>query len=289
MKLSRRQALGAAALVAATAGTVESAVGASRDTAPRASSIASRVHRGFIDLDYGQLHYRACLPTADTGAGGGAAMGTQGAGRSSATNAPLLMLHGFPSSSWALQPYLALLGRDRPTWAPDLPGMGDSAPHPNAQPSLEDLADSVLQAADALQLRRFDLYGTLTGARVAIEIGLRAPTRVRRLILDEPGGLPHDDPEFLTRYIPDLKPDALHAKTMEILKSAQLPVVFQSSVRYDVAARAPLLRIPTLTTDSLAARIPEARSLGLPRIEASNATEAQVAERVAAFRAFLDA
>lgn len=313
MTLSRRNALQAAAMAAAAA---SSAAVAARSTQAARAPGQARLHRGFVDLPYGQMHFRARMP------------GWNDARGAAAERAPLLMLHGFPSSSWALQPFIEELGRARRTWAPDLPGMGDSSPHPAAQPSLQDLADSVLQAADAWELRRFDLYGTLTGARVAVELALRAPERVRRLILDEPGGLPHTDPDFMTRYIPDLAPDAagsqfqrafnfcrdayvwfpwyrqtlanqrnfidmpqpaaLHGKTMEILKSAQLPAVFRSSVRYDVAARAPLLRLPTLTTDELARIIPGARSLGLPRIEATNATPEQVAARVSAFRDFLD-
>ena len=242
---------------------------------------------------------------------------------------PLIMLHGFPSSAWILQPYVDALGSERRTWAFDLPGMGDSSPHPSAKPLLTDLATSVLEAADALALPTFDLYGTLTGARVAMELAIAAPSRVRRLILDEPGGLPHDDPDFLTRYIPDLEPDAqgsqfsrvfafcrdayvwfpwyrqtiatqrnfedmptpamLHSKTMEILKSTQLAVVFDSSVRHDTRARAPFIRVPTLTTDALATLIPGARSIALPRIEATSATPADLAARLAAFREFLAA
>ena len=306
---SRRDAIKTAAAIAVPAAMAENS--AAQTAAPTAADVSrTRLHRGFVDLSYGQLHYRARMPPQSVAP-------------------PLLMLHGFPSSAWILQPYVEVLGTRRRTWALDLPGMGDSSAHPNPTPSLNDLGASVLEAADALALPLFDLYGTLTGARVAIEIAIAAPRRVRRLILDEPGGLPHDEAEFLARYIPDMTPhplgmhfqtafsfcrDAyiwfpwyrrtlaaqrnfedmptpatLHGKTMEILKSQQLPAVFASSIRYNTRARAPLVTVPTLTTDELASVIPGARSIKLPRIEAVSATPAQLATRIAAFTEFLDA
>ncbi len=118
------------------------------------------------------------------------------------------MLHGFPSSAWILQPYVTHLGTDRNTYAFDLMGMGDSTGLPQSHPGIDDLARAVLHGLDALEIESCDLYGTLTGARVAMELSLLAPKRVRKIILDEPGVQPPEEiAEFLERYMPSLEID----------------------------------------------------------------------------------
>ena len=118
------------------------------------------------------------------------------------------MLHGFPSSAWILGPYISALGTDRPSYGFDLMGMGDSTGLTNPHPTVRDLAEAVLQGLDGLQVSQVDLYGTLTGARVATELALLAPTRVNRLILDEPGVQPPEEiAEFLEHYMPSMQLD----------------------------------------------------------------------------------
>jgi hypothetical protein len=104
----------------------------------------NRVLRGFLNVPEGQIHYRYRTPLGN--------------------RTPLLMLHGFPSSAWVLQPFVAALGEKRPTYAFDLMGMGDSTGLEMENPGIEDLATAVLHGLDALGIQTCDLYGTLTGA-----------------------------------------------------------------------------------------------------------------------------
>ena len=150
---------------------------------------ASPVLRGFLNISEGQVHYRYRKPPESN-------------------RYPVLMLHGFPSSAWILEPYIAGLGTDRHTFGFDLMGMGDSTGLPQEHPTIRDLAVAVLNGLDELKIEQCDAYGTLTGARVATELSLIAPQRIRRLILDEPGVQPPEEiAEFLERYMPSLEID----------------------------------------------------------------------------------
>ena len=182
MQPTRRELLGLGLAAASLAGTRAHAAGA--------NPLADGVRRGFIDISGGQIHYRHRLPRTATG------------------RHPIVMLHGFPSSAWILQPYIAALGADRPSYGFDLMGMGDSTGLPDPHPTIADLARAVIAGLDGLDLVRVDLYGTLTGARVATELALLAPERVNRLILDEPGVQPPEEiAEFLERYMPSMELD----------------------------------------------------------------------------------
>jgi pimeloyl-ACP methyl ester carboxylesterase len=68
----------------------------------------------------------------------------------------------------------------------------------------------MLEMMDALNLDRVDVYGTHTGAGLAVELAIAAPERVRSLVLE---GVPlfDDDPTLvasvLEEYFVDLAPD----------------------------------------------------------------------------------
>src|SRR5512143_3977505 len=119
------------------------------------------IRRGFADLPDRQVHYRQ--------AGDGP---------------PLLMIHASPGSSKQLESKIAALAHTRSLTAPDTPGNGDSPPLPLAAPAIGDYADALLPFMDAVGLERCDVYGTHTGANIGLELAIRAPERVGRLILD---------------------------------------------------------------------------------------------------------
>jgi pimeloyl-ACP methyl ester carboxylesterase len=145
------------------------------------------VDRAFVRIREGQVHYR----TAGTG------------GR------PLWMIHASPASSWNLVPLLAELAATRRVIAPDTPGNGDSVPLGLPKPEIADYADAAVRTMDALGLDRVDLYGSHTGAHIAMEIAIGFPDRVGRLVLDGLGMFsPADKVEFEARYAPAVEPDA---------------------------------------------------------------------------------
>ncbi|MBS7669048.1 alpha/beta hydrolase [Croceicoccus gelatinilyticus] len=144
------------------------------------------VRRRFHDLADRQIHYRESGKAGDT--------------------PTLFMLHLLPGSSLQLVPLMEALG-DRHLVAPDLSGLGDSEAEPEPL-TIAAMASDVLALIEAHGDRPVDLYGTHTGACVAIEIAARHPGRVRRLIID---GVPIFDTataeEFAARYAPVIEPD----------------------------------------------------------------------------------
>ena len=114
MTTSRRELLG----LGLALGTVLSA---RADAAPVATTgaVTDGVLRGFLNIAEGQIHYRYRNP--------------ESSGR-----VPLLMLHGFPSSAWILQPYVSAMGAHRPVYAFDLMGMGDSTRLNKSNPGIDD-------------------------------------------------------------------------------------------------------------------------------------------------------
>ena len=98
----------------------------------------------------------------------------------------VVLLHGFPYS-WAvwrnLMPLLAEAGRT--VLAPDLRGMGDSAPAENDTFAKTNVAQDVREIVQRLGLGPVDLVGMDVGAMVAYAWASRHPGEVRRLVLSE--------------------------------------------------------------------------------------------------------
>jgi pimeloyl-ACP methyl ester carboxylesterase len=146
------------------------------------------LRRGFVDVGPAQVHYRH---------GGDGARGV-----------PLVMLHASPGSSRQLVDLASLLAVDRRVLAPDTAGNGDSDPLDMPTPAIADLAGHALAALDKLIDGPFDLYGSHTGASIAMEIALAAPTRVRRLVIDGMGLYAADEQsDVLRQYAREIVPD----------------------------------------------------------------------------------
>jgi pimeloyl-ACP methyl ester carboxylesterase len=160
-----------------------------------------RMQRGFADVGALQVHYRATGP-ADA----------------SPLVPPLVMIHPSPGSSKQLSGLMqALADLGHRVVAPDTAGNGDSEPLPLAQPGIPDLAAHALAALDTLGLERFDLYGSHTGASIAMEIAIAHPDRVRRLVIDGMGLYSGDlQSEVLDRYAREIAPDAEATHLMKV-------------------------------------------------------------------------
>ncbi len=145
--------------------------------------------RGFVDVPGGQVHYRQ--------AGQG-------------TAPPLVLLHPSPGSGKMLLPLLRRMAQGRRTLALDTRGNGDSTPLDIPDPGIADFAFATLDALDALGIHEFDLFGSHTGASIAMETAIQAPTRVRRLILDSMGlWSPQRREDYLARNSPVVAPDLM--------------------------------------------------------------------------------
>ena len=157
---------------------------------PPARLAKQQVRRGFVDVGAGQIHLRS-------------------AGRLSPGRTPLALIHQSPGSSKQLEGLLAALARGgRHVVAPDTQGNGDSTPSPMAAPGIADLAAAAFAALDQILPEPFDLYGSHTGASIAMEIAIAHPERVRRLVIDGMGLYAADEQaEILQRYAREIVPD----------------------------------------------------------------------------------
>ncbi len=97
----------------------------------------------------------------------------------------------------------------RSVWAMDTPGYGLSDSLDVAEPSAGDYAEALAETLHHADLTPTDLYGSHTGAKIALELAVRHPSRVRRLVLDGIGLYSADEQrDLLENYTPSLVPDA---------------------------------------------------------------------------------
>ncbi|MSO65271.1 MAG: alpha/beta hydrolase [Alphaproteobacteria bacterium] len=142
------------------------------------------VRRGFADIAEGQMHYRTAGPD------------WRGAARR-----PLVLFHGSPESSLALERLLTAIGGHRPAIAFDTLGQGDSARPAIADPDIAYFADAARRAIDALGIGPFDAFGTHTGARIVTELAIGLPGRLGKAILD---GMSDGMNPFYVEYVKTL-------------------------------------------------------------------------------------
>ncbi len=153
-------------------------------------SQSNGLRHGYVQTPEGRVRVRR----AGSGSGGGG-------GRS------LLMFHSAPGSAEPLEALMQGLATDREVIVCDYLGNGDSD---KAQGDIDiaALARHALGVVDALGLDTVDLFGTHTGAMVAMEFAIRWPQRVGRMVLEAPVLI---DPAFaadiLEHYLPPLVPD----------------------------------------------------------------------------------
>jgi len=104
--------------------------------------------------------------------------------RGNADGFPLVMLHGWPESSYCWEALTPFLNEKLRVIAPDLRGLGDS--ERTLEPLLyqkAELAKDVVEILDALHIDAFYLTGHDWGGTVAQEVALLAPERVKRFVI----------------------------------------------------------------------------------------------------------
>lgn len=97
---------------------------------------------------------------------------------------PLVMIHGWPESSYCWEAIIPFLNENLRVIAPDLRGLGDSERTMNKDCYLkQELAKDVIEIIDNLGVDRFFLAGHDWGGVVAQEVALAVPERVSRLVI----------------------------------------------------------------------------------------------------------
>jgi pimeloyl-ACP methyl ester carboxylesterase len=98
---------------------------------------------------------------------------------------PVLLLHGLGGTKITWLPLLAPLAERYRLLVPDLPGHGGSS-KPRTEYSPRFYGHAVRRLLDAAGVERAAVVGNSLGGRIAIELALRSPSRVSRLVLLDP-------------------------------------------------------------------------------------------------------
>ncbi len=100
-------------------------------------------------------------------------------------NAPVvLLLHGFPTSSFQFRELIPRLADRYRVIAPDLPGFGftDRPAGAHYKYTFDALANTILAFTDALQLTRYALYVFDYGAPTGFRLAMAHPERVTAIV-----------------------------------------------------------------------------------------------------------
>jgi len=122
---------------------------------------------------------------------------------------PLVVLHPSPMSSAFMEPLIGLL-QDRVTvTAPDTPGYGMSDPLPDEPQSLEPYVHWLASFLKSQNLGSAGIYGSATGAQIAIQFSRRYPEMSDYVILDNAVHFTDEErQDILAKYFPDMTPQA---------------------------------------------------------------------------------
>ena len=100
----------------------------------------------------------------------------------------LLLVHGLGGAAWNFSELAPLILPGRRLLVPDLPGHGGSSPLPEAS-TLAGFADALAAVCRADGPGAVDVVGHSLGGAVAVELAVRHPELVRRLLLAAPAGI----------------------------------------------------------------------------------------------------
>ena len=106
--------------------------------------------------------------------------------RTGAGGPVVLLLHGWPQTSWAWRRVMPLLGTSFDVVAPDMPGFGDSG-KPDGGFDKKTIALRLHELVQALGLSRIALVGHDMGGQVAYAYAAQWPDEVSHLVFIESG------------------------------------------------------------------------------------------------------
>ncbi|WP_262403414.1 alpha/beta fold hydrolase, partial [Actinomadura sp. CNU-125] len=193
------------------------------DAPSGAPTRATRVRREFVTTSAGRIHLRT--------AGDPAAP-------------PLIALHSAPGSAGLLEPLMRGLSGDFQVIAPDYPGNGESDKPWRDPIDIGRLADVIAEIAERRAAGPVHLWGTHTGAVIALETAVRRPDLVRRAVLEAPPLLPPElTADILEHYLPPLRADRFGSHLVRAWGMRRDMFLFWPWYRDRVAASRPL-RVP---------------------------------------------
>lgn len=155
------------------------------------------LRRTYVQGEFGQLHCRIAEPAAPD----------------APRAVPLMCLHQSPKSGLEFEPFMRAAAADRQVIALDYPGYGMSD-----RPPSQDKADIAAYAragwavADALGVERLDVFGNHTGSKVAAEMAVQRPERVRAIAMVSAALLNDEEYERFTDFYQPIPLDRAGAR-----------------------------------------------------------------------------
>ncbi len=122
---------------------------------------------------------------------------------------PLFLLHPSPLDSSFLEPLMLRLAPQATLIAPDTPGFGDSDPLPITVEDLSPCVRAMSALRQALGLDRVGVYGSATGAQIAVKWAKAEPCALGGVMLDNAAAFDDVEREHIMHgYLPDVTPSA---------------------------------------------------------------------------------
>jgi pimeloyl-ACP methyl ester carboxylesterase len=150
---------------------------------------------------------------------------------------PVLLIHGLGSSGYIEWRFtMPALAKAHRVFAPDLPGFGRSQ-KPRARYGIRYFARVLDRYLEGRRLSSAAIVGTSLGGRVALELALHFPERVRKLVLVNSLGLGR--PQFQIYYPLMMLPrvgEAVMGVARGALRWAPAPVIRRVAARYTGAS-----------------------------------------------------
>src|SRR5215217_1369335 len=102
-----------------------------------------------------------------------------------ADSLPVVLVHGIGVASRFMVPVAELLAPYHPVYAPDLPGFGASG-KPNRVLNVAELTDALAGWTRAIGLERAAFLGNSFGCQIVVDLAVRYPQLVERVVLQGP-------------------------------------------------------------------------------------------------------
>ena len=148
---------------------------------------STRIRRQFLKVDGRHVHYLRA-----------------GAG------SPVVLVHSSPANADFLRPQIERLAPRYTCFAFDTPGFGSSDPLPLATMEIADLADALARTLETIGMPPCPMFGTHTGAAIALEFARRYPARITGLVIDGiPSYTADEQLQLFEGYFAPLVVDAL--------------------------------------------------------------------------------
>jgi pimeloyl-ACP methyl ester carboxylesterase len=142
----------------------------------------ARPVRMYVPGDYGQVHVRIATPENPSAP-------------------PLYCAHQSPKNGREFEIFMAEASRERIVVAPDYPGYGMSdAPPREADATIPLYARTLWEVADHFGHTKLDVFGNHTGGKVATEMALQQPDRMRGIVMVSAAILTDAEREAFTDY-----------------------------------------------------------------------------------------